>query len=180
MGPRGAAPAADRIHLRPAGPEDEPAIARLRGVSDEQHAEMLPDYFRIPVAPRPVPRGSSTEVVLVATLAETVVGYLVLHLAMTPPDPSLRPGPRARVDALVVDPAVRRRGVGRRLMEEARRSAAAFGATDLVLTVWANNDAAAAFYAALGLRPLASVLRWELAPPARRRPRTSTHSRRGP
>lgn len=115
-----------------------------------------------------------------ATLAETVVGYLVLHLAMTPPDPSLRPGPRARVDALVVDPAVRRRGVGRALMEEARISAAAFGAADLVLTVWANNDDAAAFYAALGLRPLASVLRWELTTSVRRRLRPSTRSRRGP
>jgi len=108
--------------------------------------------------------------VLVATLADEVVGYLVLHLTMTPPDPSLRPGPRARVDALVVDPARRRQGVGRRLMEEARILALAYGATDLVLTVWANNDAAAAFYAALGLEPLAAVLRWPLAAEVRRPP----------
>lgn len=154
------------VVVREVRPGDGVAIARLRLLSDAQHAASLPDYFRAPApGARPVPWSSAAQRVLVAEEAGEaglIRGYLVLHLVGTPPDPASMPGPRARVDAVVVDPAVRRLGVGRKLMAEAARQARAFGARDLVLTVWRGNEAAEAFYAALGFTPLARVLRHSL------------------
>lgn len=153
--------------MRLADAGDEAAISHLRWLSDAQHAEALPRYFRAPAAGvRPVPRPSPSQPVLVATLGDEVVGYLVLLLAGTPRDPATVPGPRARVDALVVAPSARRAGIGRRLIEEASRRAVAFGAQDLVLTVWSGNEGAEAFYGALGFAPLARVLRLDLDRPS--------------
>jgi len=98
----------------------------------------------------------------VAEQGGAVCGYLVLQLVSTPPDLASTPGPRARIESLVVDRGARRNGVGRRLMAEAARLASAFGANELVLTVWSGNEAAEAFYAALGFEPLALVLRKRL------------------
>jgi len=168
------------VRLAEAG--DEAAIAHLRWLSDAQHAEALPGYFRTPAAGvRPAPRPTPSQPVLVATRGEEVVGYLVLLLAGTPRDPATVPGARARVDALVVAPSARRAGIGKKLIEEASRRALAFGARDLVLTVWSGNDGAEAFYGALGFAPLARVLRLDLERPlaARGKARVARRTKRG-
>jgi len=155
------------LTVRLAAAGDEAAIAHLRWLSDAQHADALPRYFRTPdPGTRPAPRSTPSQPVLVATRGDEVVGYLVLLLAGTPRDPATVPGARARVDALVVAPSARRAGIGKKLIEEAARRALAFGARDLVLTVWSGNEAAEAFYDALGFAPLARVLRLDLERPA--------------
>lgn len=152
-----------RVLIRAAGPLDREAIAHLRWLSEVQHAASLPEYFRAPPpTARPTPASSAAQPVLVAEQAGAVCGYLVLQLVSTPPDLASTPGPRARIESLVVDRGARRNGVGRRLMAEAARLASAFGANELVLTVWSGNEAAEAFYAALGFEPLALVLRKRL------------------
>ena len=60
------------------------------------------------------------------------------------------PRRRAHVEALVVDQRHRRAGVGTALMDAATAWARARGADEIVLTVWAGNAAAEAFYQRLG------------------------------
>ena len=59
-------------------------------------------------------------------------------------------GHRGWVNYLAVDPAYRGRGLGRALMAEGERLLTALGCPKLSLQVRLGNDAALAFYAALG------------------------------
>jgi ribosomal protein S18 acetylase RimI-like enzyme len=76
------------------------------------------------------------------------------------------PRRRGHVESLVVATGARRRGLGRRLMDEASDWARGAGAVELVLTTWAGNDEAEAFYRQLGYRPLSQVLARSLVAPA--------------
>ena len=80
----------------------------------------------------------------------TITGAISLRVYDTPPDPRMVPTRRAHVDALVVAEGARRRGIGRALMDAAAAWARQRGATRVVLTVWAGNEAARAFYRSLG------------------------------
>jgi [ribosomal protein S18]-alanine N-acetyltransferase len=55
---------------------------------------------------------------------------------------------------LAVDPAERRRGLGRRLLQKALRRGAAAGASRALLEVRASNDAARSLYAKSGFVPI--------------------------
>ena len=68
------------------------------------------------------------------------------------------PSPRENsfyVDALATDPAFRRRGAGRALLEEAEREASARGLTTVALDTTMTNDGARALYAAAGFDEVA-------------------------
>jgi GNAT superfamily N-acetyltransferase len=67
------------------------------------------------------------------------------------------PRRRCHVDTLVVASAARRRGVGRALLEALGGWARSRGAAELLLTIWAGNLEAEAFYERLGYRTLSSV-----------------------
>jgi ribosomal protein S18 acetylase RimI-like enzyme len=59
-------------------------------------------------------------------------------------------GHRGWVHLVAVDPACRRRGFGRALMQEAERCLAAVGCPKINLQVRASNEAVVAFYKGLG------------------------------
>jgi ribosomal protein S18 acetylase RimI-like enzyme len=68
------------------------------------------------------------------------------------------PSPRENsfyVDALATDPAFRRRGAARALLEEAEREASARGLTTLALDTTMSNEGARALYAAAGFDEVA-------------------------
>jgi ribosomal protein S18 acetylase RimI-like enzyme len=74
------------------------------------------------------------------------------------------PTPRERslyIDALATDPALRRRGAARALLEEAEREARARGLRAMALETTMNNEAARALYAEAGFDEIA------YQPPAR-------------
>ena len=87
-----------------------------------------------------------------------VTGAVWAHVYDTPPDPLMVSERRGYVDGLVVASAHRRQGIGRQLMEAAAAWAKGEGAAQLVLTVWAGNAAARAFYERLGYGLLSEVL----------------------
>jgi ribosomal protein S18 acetylase RimI-like enzyme len=131
--------------------------------ADELHARLAPSYFRTGA------RAESDWRALVAApdagvfVAEAeskpgLVGVAIARVYDTPPDPTMVPLRRGHVETLVVSAAQRRRGLGVRLMDEVAAWARRQGAAELVLTVWAGNDAAQAFYQRLGYRELSRVL----------------------
>ncbi len=142
-------------------------MAELWRQADDLHARLVPDYFRsaartyvdwIRVLEAPLCR------VLVEErqqqgLPPVVVGVVSIRIFDTPDDPSMRPRRRGHVDTLVVDRNHRRVGIGTALMKAARSWAQEHGAAELVLTVWAGNQDADAFYQRLGYTVLSRVLR---------------------
>lgn len=146
--------------IRPYQPADLGALHVLRHEADALHARLLPGFFRVPRDSREpkLERDGASEI-LVAADRDGVHGYVLVRIVDTPAHPAMTPARRAHVETLVVAQGQRRQGHGTRLMREARRWAAGRGATELLLTVWSENDAAAGFYRALGYRPVAQVLR---------------------
>jgi len=91
-----------------------------------------------------------------------LIGAVTVRVFDTPADPSMVPRRRAHVDTLVVDRRHRRGGSGTRLMDAATAWARERGAVELLLTVWAGNRDAEAFYSRLGYRVVSRVLRRKL------------------
>ena len=87
-----------------------------------------------------------------------IIGAVSVRAYDTPADPTMVPRRRAHVEALVVDQRHRRTGVGRALMAAATAWARERGAKEVVLTVWAGNAVAEAFYAHLGYQVVSQAL----------------------
>lgn len=77
---------------------------------------------------------------LVATLSDKIVGSVMAGYE----------GHRGWINYLAVDPVHRRRGIGRRLMEEAERLLLAAGCPKINLQVRSSNLQVVAFYKAIG------------------------------
>jgi ribosomal protein S18 acetylase RimI-like enzyme len=158
--------------VRAATAADVDALARLWLEADELHARVAPGFFRRPDVARGRQRAeealrdvaeSGHEVILVAVDGDQrVVGACHLQIYDTPVGHTMVPERRGHVETLIVARAERRRGCGRALMEAATAWARARGASQLLLTVWAGNDDAERFYAALGYRTISQVLGTQL------------------
>jgi ribosomal protein S18 acetylase RimI-like enzyme len=86
--------------------------------------------------------------VLVALEGERMVGLASVHVM-----PVLeRDDPTARITAMVVDEAARRRGVGRALLERLEERARAEGCARIYLTTRYEREGAAAFYRRMGFQ----------------------------
>jgi ribosomal protein S18 acetylase RimI-like enzyme len=131
---------------------------------DELHARLLPSYFRRAPGPSKsvteVERilASADELLTVAEEAGALVGLVHVLLYDAPPVPAMTPCRRAHVDSLVVRSDRRRARVASRLMQAAEEWAGRRGASEIVLTVWAGNRAAEAFYGGRGFRAVNQVL----------------------
>jgi len=140
--------------IRDARPDDADEIARLMRLvgttiepGDSRAAEGLADFI------------ADDGVVLVAEEDGRVVGAATLLLKrMNPMDAT----PGAWLDGLAVDETHRRKGIGRALMEEARRRAQAAGCDSIVLHTHGDQAAALDLYGALGLRRHGLLLIWPL------------------
>jgi ribosomal protein S18 acetylase RimI-like enzyme len=160
--------------IRRAREDDWDGARALWREVDDLHASLAPAYFR--EAARALAEwrellGSADPAVFIAEAeAEApgrsgpggLVGIVSVRIYETPPDPAMVPRRRGHVEMLVVSVAHRRRGVGARLMEEVAIWARRQGAAELVLTVWAGNRSAEAFYERLGYRVLSRVLHAKL------------------
>jgi ribosomal protein S18 acetylase RimI-like enzyme len=152
------------VTIRDALPGDYEALCALWREMDDLHARMLPSFFRRTTRPSH-PREdyeralrSTDEHIRVAVEAGQLLALIHIQIYDTPPLAQMTPRRRAHVDSLVVAEAARRRGVGRRLLDDASSWARARGADEILLTVWAGNDAADRFYDALGFRRISTVL----------------------
>jgi len=154
----------EALVVRAAREGDYDAVCDLWREMDELHARLLPAYFRSPRRPSRTPAEmakllrASDEMLRVAEVKGAVVGLLHVQLYDTPPADALTPRRRAHIDSLIVAPGQRRKGIGRRLVDEAAEWGRDRGAAELVLTVWTGNAAADRFYRKLGFGDVSRVL----------------------
>ena len=135
------------VEIRDATPADLPGVLALLGQQLDEHGVALPqdDLAR---AVRAMLANAALGRVLVAVRGTSVVGVAVLSFLWT-----LEHGGAATwLDELYVEPAERRRGVGRALVERTLALARASGRHALDLEVEPGHDAAERLYEALGFR----------------------------
>jgi diamine N-acetyltransferase len=155
--------------VRIASPADYEQACVLLDRLDELHRQRLPWLFR---TPETQPRSRSyfeqlliagDSSILVAD-AGGVVGVAIVLIRSAPQFPVFIPQRWGVLDAVVVSPSCRRRGVGRQLALAAETWATAQGAAWVELGVYEFNSDARRFYEALGYLPVSSKLRKETLP----------------
>jgi ribosomal protein S18 acetylase RimI-like enzyme len=149
--------------LRRGRNEDWPGVQALLREIDELHAALAPSFSRS--APRAelewrrlLADAHAAGFVVQEPGLQPVAGVVMVRVYDTPAEPAMQPRRRGHVETLVVGGPRRRRGIGRRLLAAASDWARGQGAVEMVLTTWAGNDVADAFYESLGYRVLSRVL----------------------
>lgn len=138
------------LWVRPARPSDLAAIAPL-------HDEQFPATY---ATAEQLVAGAATDA-HVTLVAEGEGGRFLGYVAGR-----VQPGGEGFIDFVVVDPAGRRRGVGRRLVVEASRRLVARSTTGTVcLVVHDHRAPARALYASLGFRRLLSIVGYRAPSP---------------
>ena len=147
------------VAIRPATPADLPSLGRLGALLVRQHHQLDTARF--------IPATSRTEqgyagylgsqlhdpsvVVLVADRDGEVLGYT--YAAIEGNDYMSLRGPAGVLHDIVVDPAHRKEGVGRLLLDATLAWLDAHGAPRVVLSTATRNEAAQRLFAAAGFRP---------------------------
>jgi GNAT superfamily N-acetyltransferase len=154
------------MEIRRLTSDDVDQAGHLYLQSAELHADLDPDYYRVPsletVAAHYADLAERNEsepvACFVAELDEAVVGIVEVNVSDPPSSNSmLRPGRVASVD-IVVEANHRRRGIGAALMQRAETWAHDQGATSLMLDMLRANEPALAFYNALGFEDHGALL----------------------
>jgi len=150
--------------IRPAQLEDYEETSGLMDSLDEFHRARLPWMFKQASGPARS-RTSFAELlnrkdsaVFVAE-AGCLVGVALGQMGPAPELPIFIQQRWGVLDALVVDPAWRRRGIGKQLTHAVEAWAIGLGAPWIELNVYEANPEARRFYEALGYLPLSTKLR---------------------
>jgi ribosomal protein S18 acetylase RimI-like enzyme len=144
--------------IRGARPDDAAALGRLGAILVAQHHAFDPDRF---IAPGPQTEqgyggflaaelGRPDAVLLVAEGEAGVVGYA--YAGVEGNDWMALRGPAGVIYDLVVEPARRREGAGRRLLEHMLKALEDRGVPRVVLSTAQQNDAAQRLFASAGFR----------------------------
>ncbi len=156
------------VTIRPAEPADLPALGRLGALLMRLHHDFDAARF-IPAPPRTEERYASflgsqlrrpDVVVLVAERAGAVLGYT--YAGVEGPDYMALRGAAGVLHDIVVDPAHRGGGVGRRLLDATLAALAARGAPRVVLMTAERNATAQRLFAGAGFRPTMRELTREM------------------
>jgi GNAT superfamily N-acetyltransferase len=152
------------VVIRRAVQTDLPSVIALLDEVDDLHRRALPWLFRqIDHANQtqflePYVSKDDHAMFLAVAADGSPSGVLALFLRQPARAPIVRPTLVAEIDTLVVKSSFRRQGLGKRMVEAARRWANTLGATRTELGVYEFNDAARAFWASVGFRTLSRRL----------------------
>ena len=143
------------IEITRAAEQDLDTIVALNGEVQGIHVAARPDIFR-PVPPAELRdtflgflRGENTEI-LIARLDGEAVGYAVVRVWSRPEHAFCHDRSCVYIDQVAVKKAHRGRGVGGRLLAEAKQLALRNGMQRVELDVWTFNAEAKAFFAGQG------------------------------
>ncbi|MFP4552534.1 MAG: N-acetyltransferase family protein, partial [Actinomycetota bacterium] len=154
------------MEIREFTSQDAESAARLYIQSAEHHAELDPDFYRVPALEdvvahyQDMAKRIKTEPFncFVAESDEVMLGMVEVRISDQPSSHSmLRPRRIASAD-IVVDSGNRRQGIGRALMQRAEEWACDHGATSLMLDMLRANEPALALYTALGYEDHGALL----------------------
>ena len=157
--------------VRPAAPADLPALGRLGALLVRVHHGFDPERF-IPATPRTEDGYAAflgaqlrepDVVVLVAEREGEVLGYA--YAGVEGNDYMALRGPAGVLYDLVVDPARRREGIGRMLLDATLAELVTRGAPRLVLSTAERNDAAQRLFVSAGFRRTMIEMTRELGEP---------------
>lgn len=143
---------------RPAGPQDVPTLGRLGALLVALHHDFDPERFINPTPKTPEAyghflageMGRSGAIVMVAEKEKEVVGYA--YGGLEGKDYMALRGPAGVLYDLVVDPAHRREGIGRTLLDAALAALQKQGAPRVVVSTAYKNDTAQGLFASSGFR----------------------------
>lgn len=137
------------VHIRPAGPRDAEAIARLAAeAAAEEGAVSVLESDRIKA------HGFGRDALFEAWVAqEKAKPALIAHAVITKSYDIRRGHPTVSVCELYVAPAHRRSGLARRMMSAVAKRARMLGARELAITTGVENEVAQKFFAAIGAKP---------------------------
>ncbi len=140
--------------IRRATPEDAQILAELNQPVLTWHAEAYPDLFRddtgIPDFTTYFKETIADDAMTVFLTGKTPVGYVHCEVTETPGSVFQHPRRRMTIHAIAVDPEYRGQGHGQALMASALEHAAAHDCNDIILTSWARNEGAHAFFRTMG------------------------------
>lgn len=168
------------VIVRQAVQQDSAALGRLGALLMDLHHDLDTERF-IPSSQRTpalyaewldAQRQRKDTVVLVAEGDGVPLGYAYAGLEGS--DVMALRGPAGVIYDLIVEPAHRRRGIGRMLIEADRTQLAGMGAPRLILSTAAKNMAAQRLFASLGYR--ATMVEMTLGIDASERPVVTTQS----
>jgi GNAT superfamily N-acetyltransferase len=143
------------VTVRRAVVGDEQALAALNRGVHEMHRARRPDYFK-PTRLADVAAwfrnllATPTTAAWIAEEGGTPIGFVLACFHERPENPFRQARRWCEIDQIVVDPAWRRRGVGRSLMHAALDEARARGFLEVELSSWAFNTDAHAMFRGLG------------------------------
>jgi ribosomal protein S18 acetylase RimI-like enzyme len=146
------------VEIRPATPADVPAIGRLGALLVRTHHDFDPKRFIAATSRTEQGYGSflgtqldePNVIVLVAERDGEVLGYT--YAGVEGNDYMALRGPAGVVYDIVVDPAYRRQGVGRMLLDAALEALKARGAPRAVLSTAEQNTPAQHLFESAGFR----------------------------
>jgi GNAT superfamily N-acetyltransferase len=153
------------INVRRAEARDIERIAIINAEVQELHVSRRPDQFRpasaedLLASVDQLVRGDSG-LVWVAERGDRVLAYAVVSVRETGPGPHLNTRTWWELDAIGVDAAHRRSGLGRALVEQIQAEARAASVGALELVCWDFNHDALGAFSKLGFRP--KLVRLEL------------------
>ena len=159
------------VIVRPATSADVPVLGRFGALLVSLHHQFDPDrFFAASTNTEPAYAaflhsqiGRPDVIVLVAEAAGEVLGYTYAGLEGN--DYMALRGPAGVLYDLVVDPARRREGIGRTLLDATLLEFEVRGAPRVVLSTAERNEAARRLFASAGFRPTMIEMTRELDPP---------------
>ena len=158
------------MEIRRAREEDIGRICELLRQVLDVHAAGRPDIFRAgtqkysPADLLPILADDGRPVFVSVGEDGTVTGYVFCVFRETRGSANLCDRKELYIDDLCVDAAFRRAGVGTALYRFAAARAREAGCSAVTLNVWHLNPGALAFYEALGMRPLKTLMEERLFP----------------
>lgn len=153
--------------VRFAQKRDLARVNELRRQVNDLHANGRPDIFKPGFCQELQDRvyelwRSRDSGVIVAERDGLVCGMACVEYLTRPASPYNRERKIYHVAEFGVDPAFRRQGVGRELMEFMRDDARERGFTRIELDMWTFNEGAQQFYEAIGFQTFRRFMEWEL------------------